>query len=69
MKKVYRLNEIDCANCAMKLEKKIAKISGVSEVSINFMAQKLTVEVDSESVIDEVKAVCKKFEPDMEIIG
>jgi hypothetical protein len=53
----------------MKLEKKIAKIKGVSQASINFMAQKLTVEVIDESVLDEVKAVCKKFEPDMEIIG
>jgi copper chaperone CopZ len=69
MKKVYKLNEIDCANCAKKLEKKIAKIKGVSEASINFMAQKLTIEVDNESVLDEVKAVCKKFEPDMEVIG
>ena len=69
MQKVYKLNEIDCANCAMKLEKKIAKIKGVSQASINFMAQKLTVEVIDERVLDEVKAVCKKFEPDMEIIG
>ena len=69
MKKVYKLNGIDCANCAMKLEKKIAKIKGVGEATINFMAQKLTIEVDNESVLDEVKAVCKKFEPDMEVIG
>ncbi|MBO5223533.1 MAG: cation transporter [Clostridia bacterium] len=69
MKKVYKLNEIDCANCATKLEAKIAKIKGVSEACVNFMAQKLTVEVEDESVLDEVKAVCKKFEPDMQVIG
>lgn len=69
MKKTYKLNEIDCANCAAKLEKKISAIKGVNEANVNFITQRLIVEVESESVLDEVKAVCKRFEPDMEIIG
>ncbi len=69
MKKVYKLDEIDCANCAAKLESRIAKIKGVNEVSINFMSQKMSLDVVDESVLDEVKATCKKFEPDMAVIG
>lgn len=71
MKKVYKLEELDCANCAAKMENEINKIEGVQKAAVSFMTQKLTIEAD-ESKIDEImkKAVkvCKKIEPDCRII-
>ncbi|MDE6302295.1 MAG: cation transporter [Clostridia bacterium] len=71
MKKVYRLKDLDCANCAAKMERGICKIDGVHEASVNFMSQKLTIEADDsrfEAIMDEVVKVCKRIEPDCTII-
>ena len=71
MKKVYRLKDLDCANCAAKMERGIAKIDGVQNVSVSFMSQKLTLEADDshfESIMDEVVKVCKRIEPDCVIV-
>ena len=43
MKKVYKMQDLDCANCAAKMENAIRKIEGVEECSVNFMMQKLTI--------------------------
>lgn len=71
MKYIYKLEDLDCAHCAAKMEKAIGKIDGVDSVSVNFLSQKLTLEAD-ESRIDEImnKAVevCRKVEPDCRII-
>lgn len=71
MKKIYKLEDLDCANCAAKMEAAIKKIDGVGSASVSFMTQKLTIEAD-ESKLDEIlkKAVkvCKKIEPDCKII-
>ena len=67
MKKTFILDEIDCANCAAKLEAAINKVEGVNRATVNFFAQKLILDVESEAVIDDVLAVCKKMEPDCEI--
>ena len=72
MKKVARIENLDCANCAAKLERAIAKIDGVKEVSINFMTTKMNLElVDdlAEQAIAEIKASAAKIEPDWKIIG
>ncbi len=72
MKKIYRLDEIDCANCAAKLERAVGKIDGVKQAEVNFMAQKMTLEIDdsrAEAVLAEVKKVCAKLEPDCALIG
>ena len=69
MQKVYILDEIDCPNCAAKLEKRVSKIKGVNSVSVDFMTQKMLLQVGSEDVLDEVKAVCTKYEPDCKLIG
>lgn len=70
MKKVFKMVDLDCANCAQKMEDAIKKIEGVEEASISFMAQKLTIVAD-EAKFDEImkKAVkaCKKVEPDCTI--
>lgn len=70
MKKVYKLIDLDCANCARKMEEAIKKLDGVSSATVSFMTQKLTIDLD-ESRIDEIMsqavAVCKKIEPDCRI--
>ncbi|MDE5601190.1 MAG: cation transporter [Clostridia bacterium] len=71
MKKVYRLKDLDCANCAAKMERGIAKIDGVQNVSVSFMSQKLTLDADDsrfEAIVDEVVKVCKRIEPDCVIV-
>ena len=70
MKKVIPMQDLDCANCAAKMEDSIKKIDGVISVSINFMAQKMTLEVADGSfdvVIDKIKAAIKKIEPDCKL--
>lgn len=70
MKKVFSIKNIDCANCAAKIEDKINKINGVEEAVLNFMMEKLTVEFVADTddeilkVIEEIKKVVGKMEPD-----
>ncbi|MBR4343166.1 MAG: cation transporter [Lachnospiraceae bacterium] len=71
MKKKFKLQDLDCANCAAKMEDAIKKIDGVSDASVSFMTQKMTIDADDsrfESIMDEVVRVCKKVEPDCVII-
>lgn len=70
MKKVFRLVDLDCANCAQKMENAINKIDGVEEAAVSFMAQKLTITADDEKfdeIMKKVVKACKKVEPDCEI--
>ncbi len=70
MKKKYKLDEIDCANCALKLENAIKEVNGVTDAKVNYMMQKMTFEADEASidaVEKDVLAVCKRMEPDMEV--
>ena len=71
MNKVLRLKDLDCANCAAKMERSINKIDGVESASVSFMSQKLTIEADEsrfDSIMDEVVKVCRRVEPDCEIL-
>lgn len=71
MKKVFKLQDLDCANCAAKMEAAIQKIDGVESAAVSFMTSKLTVKADDErfdSIMDEIQRVCKKIEPDCVII-
>lgn len=71
MKKVFRLEDLDCANCAAKMERAIAKIDGVASATVSFMTQRLTVEADDARFDDIMQAVvktCKKVEPDCRIV-
>ena len=71
MKKVYKMKDLDCANCAAKMERAIAKIDGVENVSVNFMSQKLTIEAADDrldEIMRQAQKACKKIEPDCEII-
>ena len=67
MKKTYQLTDLDCANCAAKMETAIKKIDGVSDASVSFLTQKMTVDADDsrfEDIMKQVVKVCKKVEPD-----
>ncbi len=71
MKKTYKI-EVDCANCANKMEEAAKKTSGVKDASVNFMALKMNVEFeDGQNPSEVMKSVlknCKKVESDCEII-
>ena len=70
MKKNYKI-EVDCANCANKMEDAARKTEGVKSVVVNFMTQKMTVEfedgVDAAAVMAAVRKSCKRVESDCEI--
>ena len=71
MKKSFKLEELDCAHCAQKMEDAIAKIDGVNKVNINFMAQKMILDVDDDKfdgILDLVEAKIKEVEPDCRIV-
>lgn len=71
MRKVFKLDEIDCANCARKLEDAIKKIEGVDAASVNFLTQKLTLTAGDEvfdRVFDRVAKLVADLEPDCRII-
>lgn len=67
MKKKFKLTDLDCANCAAKMEDAIKKIDGVKEATVSFMTQKLTIEADEDQfewIMDQVAEVCRKVDPD-----
>ena len=67
MKKRYNLRDLDCANCAAKMENAIRRIDGVRDASVSFLTQKLTLEADEgrfDAILREAVAVCRKIEPD-----
>lgn len=70
MKKTYKI-EVDCANCAAKMEEAAKKTSGVQDATVSFMTQKMKVEfaddVDEKAVMKSVLKNCKKVEDDCEI--
>lgn len=70
MKKTYKLIDLDCADCARKMEEAIAKIKGVDEVSISFMTQKLTISAADDifdNVVKQAVKAVRKVEPDCTI--
>lgn len=70
MKKTYKI-EVDCANCALKMEEATKKVEGVTDAAVNFMTQKMKVEfaegTDEKTVMDQVVKACKRVESDCEI--
>ena len=70
MKKHYKLIDLDCANCAAKMEAAINKIPGVRSATVSFMTQKLTIDADDArfgEIMQEAVRACKKIEPDCTI--
>ena len=75
MKKKFKLQDLDCANCAAKMEEAIKKIAGVSDASVSFMTQKMMIDTEDEAddarfdaIMEEVVKVCRKVEPDCKIM-
>ena len=69
MKKTYKI-EVDCANCALKMEEAAKKVDGVQDVTVSFMTQKLTLDADDarfDEILQKVVATAKKIEPDCEL--
>ena len=67
MKKRFKLVNLDCANCAAKMEDAIKKVDGVKDATVSFVMQKMTVEADDarfDDIMEEIVKVCKRVEPD-----
>lgn len=70
MKKRFDLVDLDCANCAAKMENAIKKLDGVNDATVSFVTQKLTVDADDDrfdEIMKQIVKTCKKVEPDCEI--
>ena len=71
MKKTFALEDLDCANCAAKMEAGIKKLDGVRDASVSFITQKMTIDADDgadfDALMKKVVKLCKKVEPDCEI--
>lgn len=71
MKKKFKLEDLDCANCAAKMEEAIKKIPGVNDANVSFMTQKMNVDAEDDKfddIMKEVVSVCAKVEPDCKIL-
>ena len=71
MKKRFKLVDLDCANCAAKMEDAIKKVDGVKDATVSFVMHKMTVEADDarfDDIMKEIVKVCKRVEPDCEIV-
>ena len=69
MKKVFKLEDLDCANCAAKMERAVARLDGVTSVSV--MAQRMAIEADEarfDEIMERVEKACRKIEPDCRIL-
>ena len=72
MKKVFRLSNLDCANCAAKMEAGMSRIEGVSKATVSFMTQRLTIECEEEkleAILAQARQIIRKVEPDCQLIG
>ena len=71
MKKVYKLEDLDCANCAQKMEDAIKKIGGVADAAVSFLMQKMTITAEDsrfDDIMKQVVKICRKVEPDCKIL-
>lgn len=71
MKKTFKLIDLDCANCAAKMEAAIKKLDGVNDASVSFLTQKMTIDAEDDKfdeIVKQAVKVCKKVEPDCEIV-
>ena len=69
MKKVFKLEGLDCAHCAAKIEERVSKLEGVKSVMINFMTTKMTLESENmEEIVEKVKKLVNEVEPDVNMV-
>ena len=70
MKKTYKI-EVDCANCAQKMEDAANTVSGVEKATVSFMTQKMTIEGDDarfDEIVKQAVKACRKVEPDCQVV-
>lgn len=66
MRKTFKLTDLDCANCAAKIEDAISKLKGVSSVTVSFMTQKLMLDAEDDrfdEILQEAQKICRRIEP------
>ena len=71
MRKSFKLRDLDCANCAAKMEDAIRKLDGVNSATVSFMTQKLTLDANDarfDEILQQAAKVCKKVESDCTIV-
>ena len=69
MKKVFKLEGLNCADCASKIEEKVAKLEGVKSVMVNFMTTRMILESENmEEVVEKVKKIVNEVEPDVNMV-
>ncbi|MBQ3292160.1 MAG: cation transporter [Mogibacterium sp.] len=71
MKKKFKLIDLDCANCAAKMEEAIKKIDGVTDASVSFLTQKMMIEADDaifDDVLQQAIKCISKVEPDCQVV-
>lgn len=71
MKKQFKLQDLDCANCAAKMEEAIKKLDGVQNASVSFLTQRMSIEADPgqfDAIMKQVVKACRKIEPDCTIL-
>lgn len=71
MKKKFKMQDLDCANCAAKMEEAVRKIPGVNSASVSFMTQKMTIDAEDDrfdEIMKQVAQACARVEPDCKIM-
>ena len=71
MKKTYKMIDLECANCAQKMENAIKKLDGVTDATVSFLTQKLTIDADEsrlDEIMQQVVKCVKKVEPDCQVV-
>lgn len=71
MKKIFKIQGLDCASCALKIENKIRELENINDVSINFLTEKFLLDAKDEffeEILEKSKNIIRKVEPDAEIL-
>lgn len=71
MKKIFKIQGLDCANCALKIENKIRELENINDVSINFLTEKFLLDAKDEffeEILEKSKKIISNIEPDAEIL-
>ena len=71
MRKSFKMEDLECAHCAAKMEADISKLEGVNSASISFMTAKLVLDAQDDlfdQILDQAQAICRKYEPDCTIL-
>ena len=71
MKKTFKMVDLECANCAAKMEAAIKKLEGVNNASVSFLTQKMTIDAEAarfDDIVQEAAKICRKVEPDCRVV-